>query len=437
MTFDDAVSYLLSLGHETLTIKLGLANTERLLVALGNPHNSFPSVQIAGTNGKGSTAVMLESICRAGGFRVGLFTSPHLISITERIRVNGADITQDEFARLTTQVKQIAEELVRRGELQTLPTFFEHVTAIALLAFQEAKVELAILETGLGGRLDSTTAAGAQVVAITPVAMDHEEYLGSTLAEIAAEKAAIIRPRVTAIVAPQQDEALEVIKGRCGEVAVKARFASAPTNVTVAEDSVPGRMCATFETRNDRYENVCLGLRGRHQVPNAATAVVLAEALCERGFDISRHAILTGLQDARHPGRLEIFDGNPPVLFDGAHNPAAARALGDYLDEFIHQPITMIFGAMRDKPLNEIATILFPAAHEVILTELDNPRAATLQNLKAAVPSGLDQTNLHEAKSVAEAWQIARRVTGPAGLILITGSLYLVGAAQETLRAER
>ncbi|MFZ0748669.1 MAG: folylpolyglutamate synthase/dihydrofolate synthase family protein, partial [Pyrinomonadaceae bacterium] len=399
-----------------------------------NPHKSFSSVQIAGTNGKGSTAVMLESICREARISVGLFTSPHLISITERIRVNGADIAKDEFARLTKHVKQTAEELVERRELQSLPTFFEHVTAIALLAFREAEVELAILETGLGGRLDSTTAAGAQVVAITPIAMDHEEFLGSTLAEIAAEKAATIRPGVTTIVAPQPDEALEVIEARCGELGVKARFVSAPTNVTVAEDSVPGRMCATFETRNDRYENVCLGLRGRHQAINAATTVVIAEGLGERGFDLSRHLILSGLKNARHPGRLELLDGTPPVLLDGAHNPAAALALHDYLEEFVDQPITLIFGAMRDKPLSEIAGILFPAARQVILTELDNPRAATLENLKAAAPSGLDQTSLHEAKSVAEALQIARRVTGPDGLILITGSLYLVGAVQQSIR---
>ena len=436
MTFDDAVFYLLSLGHETLTIKLGLANIERLLAALGNPHRSFPSVQIAGTNGKGSTAVMLESICQEARISVGLFTSPHLISITERIRVNGADITKDEFARLTAQVKQTAEELVQSRELETLPTFFEHVTAIALLAFREAEVELAILETGLGGRLDSTTAAGAQVVAITPIAMDHEEYLGSTLPEIAAEKAAIIRLGVTTIVAPQQDEVLEVIKARCDELGVKARFVSAPTNVTVAEDSVPGRMCATFETRNDRYENACLGLPGRHQAINAATTVVIAEGLGERGFDLSRHLILSGLRNARHPGRLELVEGNPPVLFDGAHNPAAARALHDYLAEFMDQPITLIFGAMRDKPLSEMAAILFPAARQVVLTELDNPRAATLENLKAAAPAGLDQTSLHEAKSVAEALQTARRITGPDGLILITGSLYLVGAAQDFIRSD-
>ena len=433
MLFKDALSYLLSLGHETLTIKLGLANTERLLAALGTPHESFPSVQIAGTNGKGSTAVMLESICRAAGIHVGLFTSPHLISITERIRINGEDISEEEFARLTERVKETADELVQRHELQTLPTFFEHVTAIALLAFQEAKVELAILETGLGGRLDSTTAAGAQVVALTAIAMDHEEYLGKTLAEIAAEKAAIIRSGVTAIVAPQAEEAMAVIRQRSENVGVTPKLVESALPVARTHLE-PDRVCATFETRNHRYEDICLGLRGRHQIVNAATAVFLAEALSEHGFHISGHAIVSGLKGARHPGRLELWDGNSPILFDGAHNPAAARALRDYLAEFIHQPITIIFGAMRDKALDELAAILFPTAREVILTEMDNPRAATIEDLKAAAPDSLDQTKLHQAQSVGEALKIAREITTADSLILITGSLYLVGEVQQSIR---
>src|SRR6185503_13498141 len=176
MNFDQALAYLLSLGHETLAIKLGLKNTEILLDSLGNPHKQFPAVQIAGTNGKGSVAVTLDSICRVARIRTGCFTSPHLISITERISINGEQISEDDFARLTKRVKETAAELVAQERLETLPTFFEHVTAIALLAFSEAKVELAILETGLGGRLDSTTAVGAGIVAITPIAMDNEEY---------------------------------------------------------------------------------------------------------------------------------------------------------------------------------------------------------------------------------------------------------------------
>jgi dihydrofolate synthase/folylpolyglutamate synthase len=441
MTFNEALSYLLSLGHETLTIKLGLANTERLLAALGNPHKSFPSVQIAGTNGKGSTAVMLESICRESGIRVGLFTSPHLISITERIRIGSEEISKADFARLTASVKQTAEELVRRGELKTLPTFFEHVTAIALLAFHEAKVELAILETGLGGRLDSTTAAGAQIVALTPIAMDHEEYLGKTLAEIAAEKAAIIRPGVRAVIAPQLEEALAVVERRCREVGVTPRFVRAPDQYPLAirnsRDSVPGRICSTFETRSERYENVCLGMRGRHQVVNAATAIALTEALRDGGFTISHDAIVGGLENANHPGRLELWEGTPPILFDGAHNPASAQALRDYLDEFAPQPVTMIFGAMRDKALNELAAILFPAAREVILTEFDNPRAATVEDLAASVPSSFDRNKLHRANSVAEALRIAQHPTDVDSLILVTGSLYLVGAARQRLLNQR
>src|SRR5712692_9228792 len=373
MDFNQALSYLLSLGHETLTIKLGLANTETLLAALGNPHREFPAVQIAGTNGKGSTAVTLNSICREAGIRTGLFTSPHLISITERISVDSEQISEADFARFTAQVKETVKELVKQGTLETLPTFFEHVTAIASLAFREAKVDLAILETGLGGRLDSTTAAGAEIVAITQIAMDHEEYLGHSLKEIAAEKAAIIRPGVTAVVAPQKEEALEVIVRRCEAVGVEPGF-----------------------VEPSRYENISTGLRGRHQIDNAATAIALAEALRENGFAISREAIIKGVANARHPGRLELWEGSPRVLFDGAHNPAAARALRDYLDEFVKQPVTMIFGAMRDKALDEMASILFPAADKLILAEFDNPRAAPLEMLKLAVPDNSDEAKVHQ-----------------------------------------
>jgi len=450
MSFAEALSYLLSLGHETLAIKLGLENTETLLKALGDPHTAFPSVQIAGTNGKGSTAVMLESICRAAKIRVGLFTSPHLISITERIRIDGEQISEAEFARLTQHVKETAAELVRQGQLQTLPTFFEHVTAIALLAFQQANVELAILETGLGGRLDSTTAAGAQVVGITSIAMDHQEYLGNTLAEIAAEKAAIIRPGVTAVIAPQLSDAMSVIKRRCHDVSVTpllvseepvearnstlsigyARYRSRFRNVL--PDS---RVCATFETSGARYDNVCLSLRGRHQITNAATAIALAEALRKRGFSITDEAIVSGLENARHAGRLELWDNvAPPVLFDGAHNPAAARALRDYLDEFVDRPITLIFGAMRDKALKEMAALLFPAANQIVLTPLDNPRAATVEDLESAAPAALDRDKPHRATSADHAIRIAREITDKTGLIFVTGSLYLIGAAQQRLQ---
>jgi dihydrofolate synthase/folylpolyglutamate synthase len=450
MSFNEALSYLLSLGHETLTIKLGLENTETLLQALGNPQNEFPAVQVAGTNGKGSTAVMLDSICRAAGLHTGLFTSPHLISITERIKIGGEPISEPDFARFTSEVQETAEALVARKQLQTLPTFFEQVTAIALVAFREAKVELAILETGLGGRLDSTTAVGARVVAITPIAMDHEEYLGHTIAEIAAEKAAIIRAGVNAVIGPQVQNALDVILNRCRETEVhpllvqsafdtanrhcgaaafcRARFLSATSD---------GRCRATFETSEDIYEKIQLGLRGRHQIENAATALSLALQLRKKGLTIPDAAIIEGLAAANHPGRLELWpaipESAPQILFDGAHNVAAAEALAKYLDEFGRRPRTMIFAVMSDKDLSSMAAILFPRADQLVLTQLDNPRAASLEILQSAASASFDQGKIRLAESAADALRIARKMTSASGMLCVTGSLYLVGAIRALL----
>jgi len=435
MLFDEALKYLLSLGHETLSIKLGLENTETLLASLGNPHQDFRKVQIAGTNGKGSTAAFLESICRHAKIRTGLFTSPHLVSITERIKIQGERISENEFARHTTTVKETADRLVEQGELQTLPTFFEHVTAIALLAFREARVELAILETGLGGRLDSTTAAQAEVVAITPVAMDHEEYLGSTIAEIAAEKAAIIRPGVAAVIGPQTLEALEVIIRRCEAQGIQPAIIETSEVSHLGGATADGRCELVFENAPGHNEKLNLGLRGRHQIDNALVAVALAESLSKRGFPISQTAIVHGLETAKHPGRLELWTCKPPLLFDGAHNPAAARTLQDYLVEFVKSPVTMIFGAMKDKRLLEMASLLFPLANELILTEIDNPRATSLVDLIGTVPSDMDRNKISTVSGVSEAVIKAREITPDDGLICITGSLYLIGAAQEILNS--
>jgi dihydrofolate synthase/folylpolyglutamate synthase len=434
MQFDEALQYLLSLGHETLAIKLGLTNTERLLDALGNPQTSFPAVQIAGTNGKGSTAVMLEAATRAAGISTGLYTSPHLVNITERIRINGREISREDFARLTLKVRARAQAMLDKGNLETLPTFFEHVTAIALLAFSEANVQLAILETGLGGRLDATTTAQAEIVAITPIALDHQEYLGETLREIAAEKAAIIRPGVIAIIAPQTPEALDVILKRCADCKITPRFDEC--KVTMLDADETGRVRATFEMKEGRYENVLLGLRGRHQTTNAAITIALAEALRERGFSLPPEAIIAGLENSTHAGRLEMYDGSPAILFDGAHNGAGARALRDFLDEFIKRPITLVFGAMRDKDLNEIAATLFPVAQHLIFTQPSNPRSAKLETLSRLVPHGFDSSRITLAPTIHEALSAARAQTPPRGIICVTGSLYLIGELQGYLQGQ-
>ena len=402
MNFEEAVQYLFGLGHEILAMKLGLRNTELLLESLNNPERSFPSVQIAGTNGKGSTAVMLDSICRTAGLKSGLYTSPHLVSITERIRIAGEQIPENDFARHTATVRDASLRLLENKQIESLPTFFEQVTAIALVAFREAGIDLAILETGLGGRLDSTTAAKAEIVAITPIAMDHEQYLGSSIESIASEKAAIIRPGVKAIIAKQQPEALAVLLQRCEEVGVEPLLA----------DSAP----AVVDARRIR-----IGLRGNHQVHNAAVAIHLAESL-----SISREAIVSGIETAHHPGRLELIAGEPSVLLDGAHNPAGAEALRDYLQQFGRRPLTLVFGVMSDKKLDRIGELLFPLADNLILTTIDNPRAASLDTLQS-VAAKFARGSIAEFKTSRDAFEAALRITPAQGMICVTGSLYLIG----------
>lgn len=433
MNFDESVSYLLSLGHETLAMKLGLKNVTRLLSQLGDPHNAYPSVQIAGTNGKGSTAAMLYSVCRAARLRAGLYTSPHLVSITERVRVDGREISRDEFARQATVVREASERV--RESSGALPTFFEQVTAIALCAFRDARVELAILETGLGGRLDATTAANASTVAITPVALDHQEYLGDTLADIASEKAAIIRAGVRAVVAPQEPEANEVILRRCRETGVEPHFST--EEVSVDGSCGEGRLRVTLRTSRETYAGLCLALRGRHQLTNAAVAVALAEVLADDGFKITRSHVVEGLERAEHAGRLELIEsGAHTLLLDGAHNPAGASALRAYLDEFVGVKVTFVFGAMREKALGEIGSILFPAAERLVLTEPQSPRAATVQELLRAVPAQDPPRSVALAPSVSDALTLARAQTPTGCTICVTGSLYLVGEVKTLLAAE-
>jgi dihydrofolate synthase/folylpolyglutamate synthase len=436
MNFEETLQYLLSLGHETLAIKLGLRNTELLLEKLGNPQKSFPSVQIAGTNGKGSTAVILDSISRAAGIHTGLFTSPHLVSITERIRTGGREISQDEFAVYASEVRDAADSLLVEGKLEALPTFFEQVTAIALLAFRAAGVRLVILETGLGGRLDATTVARAETVAITPLGLDHQEYLGETLEEIASEKAAIIRPGVTAIIAAQPTAALEVLLRRCTEVGVEPNVELDQSRNRIEQVTDDGRFVVTFETSEARYENLLLGLRGRHQIVNTSVAIRLAESLRKRGFEISEAAIVAGVKTAAHAGRLELHDGRPSWLFDGAHNPSGAQALRGFLDEFVQRPLTLVFGAMDDKRLEEIAAILFPAADRLILTRPDNLRAADVERLQGLAERIVNGGKVIAARSVSEAVQQAKDITPSDGLICVTGSLYLLGEVKAIIQNE-
>ena len=436
MNFEESVKYLYSLGNEVLAMKLGLENIGKLLEALGNPQKNYLKVQIAGTNGKGSTVAFLESICLRAGIKTGATTSPHLISVTERVRIGGAEIGEEDFARHASLVRKTSEKLVETGALEAVPTYFEQVTAIALNAFAEARVELAILETGLGGRFDATTAARAEIVGITPIDYDHQRILGDTLAEIAAEKAAIIRADTKVVLAPQRAEAETVIREKCRAANVEPVFVSDDYQVKKIK-SVTGeqQISVKFSTENDVYHDMILGLAGRHQVTNALVAVSLAEILREFGFEIEKACFWEGLKNARHQGRIEFFEG---ILFDGAHNVGGARALREYLDEFVTRPLTMIFAVMRDKDIVEIARLLFPKADKLILTRVEGLRSEDARKIVDLLPEEFINENpdvhLSFADDVETALKKAIHFSPKENLICVTGSLYLVGEAQKILR---
>ncbi|MGI8638747.1 MAG: bifunctional folylpolyglutamate synthase/dihydrofolate synthase [Pyrinomonadaceae bacterium] len=429
MNFEESVNYLYNLGYELSVKKFGLENTVKLLDKLGNPQNNFTKIQVAGTNGKGSTCAFLEAICVSAGIKTGLYTSPHLISVTERIKINGAEISEEDFAKHATKIKKVSEKLFESGELETVPTFFEQVTAIALSVFVEERIEIAILETGIGGRFDATTATNAEIVAITPIDFDHQDILGNTLAKIAAEKAAIIRSDTKVILAPQKKEAERVVLGKCREKGVEPIFATADFQVKKDFLTFP-MLFVTYKTLNNNYPNVLVSLAGRHQFENAAIAINIAETLREFKFEISQNSIIAGLETAEHKGRLEFYKG---ILFDGAHNVAGAKALREYLDEFVKRPITMIFGSMKDKDLSEITGILFPLADKLILTSPDNPRSMKTADLMKFLPENFDKLKIYPTEDIEQALKIAKNISCENDLICVTGSLYLVGEAQKLL----
>src|SRR5581483_3503815 len=368
MDYKQSVQYLYSLGNEVLSLKLGLDNIGALSAVLGQPHRAFESVLIAGTNGKGSTAAMIDAMLSEAGIDHGLYTSPHLCEVTERIVVNGQQISQEEFAEIATLVREVSHNLVTQGSIPAPPTFFEQVTAVAFCYFARRGVRLAVLEVGMGGRLDATNLVQPLISVVTPISYDHEKYLGSTLTEIAGEKAGIIKHGSKAVISPQPVEAMDVIMRRCLERRVLPVFVDAPTDTQI----VPGkRMSVTIEGR-ENYSKITLGLRGRHQAINAAVAVAAAEELRSHGYPISRAAIVGGLERVSWPGRLELLSGAPMILLDGAHNPAGAQVLRDFIVDLAVSPITLIFAAMADKDVAQMSAILFPLARNIILTRMDD-----------------------------------------------------------------
>jgi dihydrofolate synthase/folylpolyglutamate synthase len=441
---------MFALGHElaqTPSHKFDLEHMRVLLQAMDYPERRFPSVLIAGTNGKGSTASTLASILQVSGLKTGLYTSPHLVRINERIRVNGREISDDDFASLHAAVDRVAEKLVERGELPWHPSFFEMMTAIAFEHFAREKVELAVLEVGMGGRLDATNVVEPRASVITDISLDHQKFLGDTLSEIAREKVGIIRPGGVAVVLPQQPEANDVIGNTIldlGARAVNAVPYVPPVSPGSGQYLVPSTEPGQFVYR---YPLQVLGaeilvetsLVGRHQLRNVALAVAAAVELNQQGFGgITAKSIETGIRETRWPGRFQVIaarPGWPEIVIDVAHNPAGAWALRSALSErYEDRPLIFVFGAMRDKTISEMTEILFPLAERVIATRPENPRAASPEEIQqAAVRTGVEIEAVEDVKRAVER---ARVLTKAGTVVVITGSIYLVGEVMRSIGTE-
>jgi dihydrofolate synthase/folylpolyglutamate synthase len=432
MNFQESVRYLLSLGRElaaptqAASAKFNLENITILATSLGHPEKKYPSIHIAGTNGKGSTAAFLESILRQAGYRTGLYTSPHLERINERIRVNGEEITDDAFAAVFSRIHSKIEELLATGTLRAHPTFFECVTAIAFEYFVEAGVEFAVFETGLGGRLDSTNIVTPEVSIITRIDFDHENFLGHSLLEIAAEKAGIIKPGIPVVLAGQREEALRVLLTRVHELDAPVIETSSAFTIDT-QQMIAGRVRATArEVSSGKEFKIAPQLAGRFQLQNALNAIAAARVLKSAGVRISDSAIENGIAAAIWPGRIEKVHSSPDIYLDGAHNPSAARELANFIQEsFLNRKIIMVFGALRDKAVDEIAGILFPLAVEVIFTEPHTSRSISASQL--AEIAGHHAAHFTVIPDSAQALDAALAQTSPHDVICITGSLYLVG----------
>ena len=446
-SYETAIARMYALGHElaqTPSHKFDLAHMRVLLAALDNPERRFPSMLIAGTNGKGSTAATLASILRASGLRTGIYTSPHLVRINERIRIGGESISDHDFVLIHDLVDGTAERLVTENELPWHPSFFEMLTAIAFEHFARGKVDIAVLEVGMGGRLDATNVVEPRVSVITDISLDHQKFLGDTVTEIAGEKAGIIRPGGVVVTLPQQPQANDVIGNTILELG--ARGVNAVPYVPPVSPASGAYLAASADkTPVSRYPLQVMGeqimvetpLLGRHQLRNVALAIAAGEELSRQGFPVTAASIERGIRETHWPGRFQAIPASgsaPEYVFDVAHNPAGAWALRSTLSAgYPDRPLTFIFGAMRDKAIGEMAEILFPLAERVIATRANNPRSASPEEIREAALR--TSTLIEESSDVAAAIQLERTSARPDAVVVITGSIYIVGEAMRLLGA--
>jgi dihydrofolate synthase / folylpolyglutamate synthase len=423
MTYASAIDYLY--GLQKHGIKLGLDTMQALMEDLDHPERRYRVLHIGGTNGKGSTAAIAAAILQAAGFRIGLYTSPHLVEFRERIRVNGEMVSEDAVARLTARIRSNPSSHLEA-------TFFEVTTAMAFLHFAETRVDVAVFEVGLGGRFDATNVVHPVACAITTIGLDHQEYLGRTEQAIAFEKAGIMKPAVPVVVGRIGSPALEVIR-------IVAAERSAPLwelgQDFEAEGEGPERF--TYRGKKQRIEGLCCALAGHHQLDNAACALALLEAAGRGGgLAVDESAIRRGLESVCWEGRLEPVAHNPLVILDGAHNPAAAAALARYLKDYVSDHpaarCILILGMMRDKDHRNFVNCLQAVVSEVILTQASVARSATVQELRAVLADW--KQPVHEVSSPAAALALARTHAREQDVICVTGSLMLLGDVKAALR---
>lgn len=396
-------------------MKPGLERITPLLRALGSPHLGFPSVHLVGTNGKGSTGAFLSSILTAGGYRTGFFSSPHLVSYTERFRIDGVEIPSGSLARLASRVMDLMPDET---------TFFEITTAIALLWFAEERVDIAVLEAGMGGRLDATSAAPGIMTLVTPISLDHTLWLGGTEEEIAREKVGVARPG-TPIISARQTPAVEEA------ISDSARLHGSPLSLCGRDFSGRWEGGGFLYERNGMVTGPLVpGIGGGYQAENLPVAIRAVEELAAHGFSVSPAAVARGVETAVWPGRMELFAGTPPILLDGAHNPAGARALVHELSGR-RERIVLLLGIVDDKDAEGILGPLAECGESVVTVPPPVERAVDAETLAALVRGkGKDAVAFREVWGALEE---ARRRAGEKGLIVVCGSLYLVGAVRAIL----
>ena len=405
-------------AQEASGIKFGLENTRELLQRLGNPQDKFRAVHIAGTNGKGSVSAMTEAVLREAGYVTGLYTSPHLVDFSERIRVSGEQIPDAALLELAAEVQAQAAAMLTEGKKLT---FFELTTAIAFAYFAQQEVEIAVIEVGMGGRLDATNVLPPEVCAITPISMEHAEFLGDTIAKIAAEKAGIIKPGIPVVSAPQLPEALAVIRKQTDMLTMVGE----DFNYELLRADANG----TEIFVEDLNMKLSVPLIGRYQGDNCAVAVAVLQKLMERGLYLPDEAIIAGLRHTKWPGRLETVALQPRMIVDCTHTPAGAEQVAAEVERLFGR-VVLVFGVLKDKDVQKLAQEFAPRAQKVFLTTPQSPRALPAAVAKEAFQPYVDA---EVVSSLAAAITAARQAAGRDGTILITGSLYMAGEAMEVL----